>query len=48
VQVGSADATGLDGDLDLTCTKCFDFPFLDPEIAGSVNDDGFHGCTPRD
>jgi hypothetical protein len=37
---------GLNGDLDLTGADCLGFALLDPKIAGSMNDDGFHCCTP--
>jgi hypothetical protein len=43
VQIRSADAAGLDGDFDLTDGGRFNFAFLDPEVAGRMNDDGFHG-----
>ena len=46
MQIRSADTTGLDGDLDLARTGRLRFPLLDPEIAGRMNDDGFHCCTP--
>ena len=46
MQIRSADAAGLDGDLDLSRTGRLGFAFLDPKIAGGMNDDGFHGCTP--
>ena len=46
MQIRSADAAGLDGDLDLSFTCGLRFAFLDPKVAGGVNDDGFHGCTP--
>jgi hypothetical protein len=43
VQVGTADATGFDGYLDLSLPCRFRLAFLDPEIAGGVYDDSFHG-----
>jgi hypothetical protein len=46
VQVGSADAASLDGNLDLARAWCFGFAFLDPKVAGSMNDDSFHCYTP--
>src|SRR6266481_4790686 len=47
MQIRSADTAGLDGDLDLSRTGCLGLAFLDPKIAGSMNDDGFH-CCPSD
>ena len=46
MQVGSADAAGLRRDLDLFGTGRLGFAFLNPQIAGSMDDDGFHCCTP--
>jgi hypothetical protein len=45
VQIRSADAAGLDGYLDLAGGGRLDFAFLDPEVAGCMNDDGFHGSS---
>jgi len=47
VQAGPADAAGFYRDLDLARTGRLRFPLLDPKIAGRMNDDGFHCCTPR-
>jgi len=46
MQIRSADTASLDSDLDLSRTGCLGFAFLDPQIAGRMNDDGFHCCTP--
>ena len=46
MQIRSADAAGLDGDLDLSRTGCLGFALLDPQIASRMNDDGFHCFTP--
>jgi len=35
MQVGSADAAGLDGDLDLTRTGPLGFAFLNPQVAAA-------------
>ena len=47
MQIRSADTAGLDGDFDLSRTDYFGFAFLDPQIAGSMNDDSFHGVLQR-
>jgi len=46
MQIRSADAASLDSDLDLARTGRLWFALLDPKIAGRMNDDGFHCCTP--
>ena len=47
MQIRSADTAGLDGDLDLSRTDYLGFAFLDPQIAGSMNDDSFHVVLQR-
>jgi hypothetical protein len=39
----NSDAAGLDRDLDLARAGRLGFAFLDPQIAGRMNDHGFHG-----
>ena len=48
MHIGSADATGLDGDLYLPRPGGLGFPLLDAKITGSMDDDGFHCCTPAE
>jgi hypothetical protein len=46
MQIGSANPACFDGDLDLARSGCFHLALLEPEIAGGMNDNGFHGWFP--
>ena len=46
MQIRSADTAGLDGDLDLARARRLRFSLFNSKIAGRMNDDGFHCCTP--
>ena len=47
VQIGAADAPRLDGHLDLSRPRRFRLAFLDAQVFGGMNDNGFHGAILR-
>ena len=47
VQIGAADAAGLDGDLDLSRPGSLRLALLDAQVLGGMNDNGFHGAILR-
>ena len=47
VQIGAADAAGLDGDLDLSGPGSLRLALLDAQVLGGMNDNGFHGAILR-
>src|SRR6476659_8431318 len=46
MQIRSADTACLDGDLDLARARRLRFSLFNSKVAGRMNDDGFHCCTP--